>query len=217
MGPLATIDIFKKIVINTPAKNDQEHIPILVANIPQVPDRTKSILENGPSPVPKIVDSGKKLESAGADFLIIPCNTSHYYFEEISKSFKIPVLNMIDLTVEALKDTGYKKIAVLGTEGTLRAGMYQRKLKEDGFINIDIDEKDYDIISYVIYDVVKTGDFTKDISEFLDLLKRLKEKGVETVILGCTELPLLFEKYKIDTEYIDPTMILAKKAVDLAF
>ena len=85
MGPLATIDIFNKIVRNTQVEKDQDHIPILINNNPQIPDRTKSILSQGISPVDEIIKSGKKLEAIGADFLIIPCNTPTTIYKRLKR------------------------------------------------------------------------------------------------------------------------------------
>lgn len=217
MGPLATIDIFEKIVNNTPVKKDSDHIPILIANIPQIPDRTKAILDGGISPVPAIVESGKKLEREGADFLIIPCNTSHYYIDEIQRHFSIPVINMISLTVEKTVSLGIKKVAVLGTEGTLKTGIYQKRLNDAGIECVVPEAKDYAIMQDAIYNIVKAGDFKKDISSFRDMLERYSNEGAEALILGCTELPVLFEKYdNLNYKVIDPTEILAIESVKRA-
>ena len=85
MGPEATIDLFQKIVKLTPAKKDQEHIRIIIDNNPKIPDRTKAILYNGENPLPELVKTAQNLERAGADFIIIACNTAHYYFHKIQK------------------------------------------------------------------------------------------------------------------------------------
>ena len=216
MGPLATVDIFNKIVKNTKAEKDWDHIPVLIANVPQIPDRTESILNGGPSPVPEIVKWGRYLEDGGAELLLIPCNTSHYYYNSIQEQLQVPVLNMIDLTVERIKEKGYGKVGIIGTAGTLKTGIYQKKLEEEGVDFVVPEENHYAIMQYVIYDIVKAGDFTKNIDEFLELLEEMKKKGAEAIILGCTELPLLFERYEIETTVIDPTGILAEEAVNRA-
>ena len=216
MGPLATIDIFKKIVENTPVKKDQEHIPILIANIPQVPDRTKSILDNGESPVPAIVESGKKLEQAGADFLIIPCNTSHYYFDEIAKSFDIPIVNMVDLTVDAVSKCGFKKVAVIGTSGTIKTGIYQKKFAEKHVVCAELSEEETAIVDDAIYNVVKAGNFSRDISKFIDLMDKLLKDDAEIIVLACTELPVLFKTYNLTYKTIDPTELLALESINIA-
>ena len=84
MGPLATVELFRQLVVMTKAENDREHIHILIDNFPQVPDRTEAILEGSDRPVALIVEAGRRLIAAGAELLLIPCNTSHYYYEKIA-------------------------------------------------------------------------------------------------------------------------------------
>ena len=213
MGPLATVDIFNKIVNLTEVKNDQDHIPVLIANIPQIPDRTDSILRDGKSPVPEIIKWGRYLQDGGADFVIIPCNTSHYYYDEIQKGLDVPVLNMIDLTVEYIKEKGYDKVGIIGTAGTLDTGIYQKKLSEAKVQYLQPTKEQYGIMHHVIYDVVKAGDFSANIDEFMMLLQQMREDGAQAIVMGCTELPLLFNRYDIDIKTVDPTAILAAAAV----
>src|SRR5205085_11559342 len=86
MGPLATVDLMNKIIFYTPAKKDQDHIHIIVDNYSQIPDRTTAILGKGTDPAPFIIQSAQRLENAGADFLVIACNTAHFYFNSIENS-----------------------------------------------------------------------------------------------------------------------------------
>jgi aspartate racemase len=102
MGPEATIDLFYKIVKFTPAEKDQDHLRIIIDNNPKIPDRTAAILKKGEDPLPALQETARNLEKAGADFIIIPCNTAHSFLSSIQKSVKIPVLNMIE---EAAKET----------------------------------------------------------------------------------------------------------------
>lgn len=215
MGPLSTIDLFRKIVERTPAKKDQDHVPVLIANIPQVPDRTESILAGGKSPVPMIVESGKSLERAGADFLIIPCNTSHYYIEEIQKNLRVPVVNMIKLTADRAVELGYKKAAVLATEGTIKTGIYEKEMGSRGIDIIELSDDEISIVSDIIYKVVKANDF-REIPEFKELCLRLVEKGAEVLVLGCTELPIVFQHYGLDFVTLDPTEVLAEAAIEIS-
>ena len=94
MGPLATIDLYHRIVELTPARSDAEHIPTVIDSNTRIPDRTASILAGGESPVKELVRSAKRLEAAGADILLIACNTAHYYYDEVQAAAKTKVLNM---------------------------------------------------------------------------------------------------------------------------
>ncbi|GAH53208.1 unnamed protein product, partial [marine sediment metagenome] len=98
MGPEATVDLFHKIIKFTPAKKDQDHFRIIIDNNPKIPDRTAAILGKGEDPLPALQETARNLEKAGVDFIIIPCNTAHYFLPQIQKSVNIPVLNMIEET-----------------------------------------------------------------------------------------------------------------------
>lgn len=216
LGPLATVDLFKKIVEYTNATKDQEHIPILINNQPQIPDRTQALLHGGPSPVETIVKAGKVLEDMGADFLCIPCNTSFGFYDEIQSQLRLPLLSMIDLTVEHIQRAGYSKVCVLGTEGTIRTGVYHEKLLAAGIKVAEIEEDFQASLTRVIYNIVKKNEFPEDIRFFTNAMDCMVECGVEAFVLGCTELPIFFEKYKLNYNTIDPTELLAREAVRLA-
>lgn len=217
LGPLATVDFFKKIVENTNAKKDQDNIPILIYNNPQIPDRTEAILNNGPSPVREIVSTGKILEKMGADFLVMPCNTSFYFYDQVQGQLDLKLINMIDLTVNYLDENSCKNVCILGTEGTLKGGVYYKKLEDKGINSIKADDELIDLLSYVIYDVVKKNNFGKDISKFINKLKDIERKeDVDVFVLACTELPILFEKYNLDFNTVDPTYLLALESIKLA-
>jgi aspartate racemase len=149
MGPAATADIFSRIIHFTPSDkdtlSDKEHLPIIVFNIPQIPSRVKAILRGGPSPLPMMIDISQRLEQAGADFIVVPCNTACHYVPELRESINIPILNIVDETVNYLaeKHPNIKKIGLLATEATLRTGIYQEALlkKEIEIVNYDIDPK----------------------------------------------------------------------------
>lgn len=217
MGPLATADLFEKIIKYTNAKSDQENIPVLIYSNPQIPDRTAAILNGGKSPVEELVSTGMVLESMGADLLCMPCNSAHYFHEQIQEHLKAPLINMVKLTVDYLEKEGFKKVAVLGTLSTIRANIYNDFIDKTNIESIEISDQLIEQLNYVIYDVVKANDFDKDIKEFQNLLRDIMQnEKVDAFILACTELPILFEKYKIDLPSVDPTDILALEIVKKA-
>lgn len=217
MGPLATADLFEKIIKYTNAKSDQENIPVLIYSNPQIPDRTAAILNGGKSPVEELVSTGMVLESMGADLLCMPCNSAHYFHEQIQEHLKAPLINMVKLTVDYLEKEGFKKVAVLGTLSTIKANIYNDFIDKTNIESIEISDQLIEQLNYVIYDVVKANDFDKDIKEFQNLLRDIMQnEKVDAFILACTELPILFEKYKIDLPSVDPTDILALEIVKKA-
>ena len=216
MGPAATVDLFNLIVKNTQASCDQEHIHILIDNNTEIPDRTAAIISGSESPVNKLCSSAKLLYNAGADFLIIPCNTSHYYIQEIRKKVPIPIVDMIEETAKSVKGDGYNKAIILCTEGTRKTGVYTDRFIKQGIDVIYPDSDLQDQVDRIIYDGIKNGNDYFDISEFNLLLNQLEMKTAAVTILGCTELPIAREKYGMCGNFINPTLILAKTSIRLA-
>ena len=120
MGPLATADLFQKITLHTVAACDQAHPRVCIDSNTDIADRTAALLHGGEDPVPEMIKSAKRLESIGADFLIMPCNTAHNYYEQVCEAVTIPVLHMIALTRDALKERGVKCAGLLATDGTVQ-------------------------------------------------------------------------------------------------
>ena len=216
MGPMATVDLMKKIILATPAKNDQEHIPMLVDNNSQVPDRTKAIMGLGASPAPEMVKSAKRLMMAGADFIIIACNTAHYFLPEILPQITIPVLSIIDVATASIKEKGFKSVGLLATSGTVRTGLYQKTLEANGIECIMPAAEKQHLIDDMIYDGVKAMKEDYDTTAVRELLAEMQAQGAEAFILGCTEVPVAVSMYGLEGTFIDSTDELAKAAVKFA-
>lgn len=216
MGPLATADLFKKIIMMTDANSDNEHIPIIVENNTRIPDRTDYIINDGEDPTKYMIKSAIRLEMMGADVIIMPCNTAHYFYDEIIKYIKIPFINMIVETAKETKNLYPKgKIGLLATEGTCRAGIYDKVFKEYNLELIKPNPEKQKYVMKLIYDIKKGKDNT-DLKNFKSVLKELKNQGAEAFILGCTELPVAFEMFSIEEICIDPTKVLACSAIRYA-
>lgn len=216
MGPMATCDLMKRIIEFTDAKCDQEHIHILVDNNTNIPDRTAAIIGNGADPRPEMIKSAKRLEAIGADVIIVPCNTAHFFIEDVSKEVSIPFLNMPRETAKTLKEMGIKKVALLATDGTIKSGLYENELEAMDIEAICPDADQQKLIMSLIYDYVKAGKEYPHPERLIELIENLKEKGAEGVILGCTELPIAFENIDLPIVAVSPTDILAKAAVKFA-
>ncbi|MBL4954787.1 amino acid racemase [Neobacillus sp. YIM B02564] len=214
MGPLATVDLMTKMILLTPAKNDQEHIHMIVDNYPQIPDRTSAIIEDGINPLPFMIQSARRLEMAGADMLAIACNTAHYFLPDIQAAVSIPIINMPKETVNYIKETGLKRIALLATDGTLATKLYQNYLSEGKITVLIPDEMTQARVMEGIY-AVKSGDTMEAKEILLQAAETMITAGAEAVIAGCTEIPcVLSEQDGINV--IDPSFILARRIVDLA-
>lgn len=216
MGPLATCDLMTQIVRNTKAGKDQDYPRILVDNNTNIPDRTKAILFGGEDPVPQMADSARKLQNIGADFLIVPCNTAHYFLDRVRACVDVPFLNMIEETVEEAVRRGIKTVGLLGTSGTLRTGLYTKMFEARGIRVVAPDEARQQSVDSVIYDCVKAARYDYDVSGFMSTLQNMQEEGAEVFILGCTELPIFWEKFQVAYPAINPTLCLARKAIQAA-
>ena len=214
MGPLATADLFKKIIMHTKASSDSEHIRVVIDSNTKIPDRTEFIMGRGPSPVREMIKTALRLEMMGADIIVMPCNTAHYFYDSINEYVKADFINMIEETASEIiksRNSG-AAIALLATEGTCRAGVYDNVFEKKGLTLIKPEKKYQDIVSSVIYDV-KKGIFRKYEESLGAAVSELKKKGADLFILGCTELPVYFETLGITENTADPTDILAKAAV----
>jgi aspartate racemase len=218
MGPEATIDLFYKIIKFTPAEKDQDHLRIIIDNNPKIPDRTAAILGKGEDPLPALQETARNLEKAGADFIIIPCNTAHYYISQIQESVNIPILNMIEETAKETQQIIYqiKKVGLLASIGTYKTEIYHQQFKKFNIEVIYPEEKDKEEVMKAIY-AVKAGDLSNEVKgNILKIAQKLIDKGAEVIITGCTEIPLILKEGDVSVPLIDPTQILAKIAVQKA-
>lgn len=220
MGPAATVDLMNRIISMTDAESDQEHIPMIVDNDTRIPDRTAAILSGGESPVPEMLASAKRLEAAGADFIIVACHTAHYFIKEVEEQIGIPVLEMPAETAKLLKIKGVRRAAVLATDGTVESGLYGAALERVGIEPVYPDEDQQKIIMALIYNYIKKGvtdvnDLPKE--ETMAIVGDLSSKGAEVLLLACTELPIAFSIMGLRSEaFVDPTIVLAKSAIRMA-
>lgn len=215
MGPMATADLFTKIVANTKASSDAEHIRIYIDNNASIPDRTAAILGDGIDPVPYMTDSLRKLEACGADCIIVPCNTAHYFVPQLQKLTDIPFVNILEATASACATNHPgKTAAILASKGTLSTGLYEKVLSAHQVKYLIPDASMQDALMRVIYQGVKADadpDYYRADMEYV--LEGLKKLGADYFILACTELPLAFSNLRLTHTTIDPTLELAKAAI----
>jgi len=218
MGPSATLHLFKLIIEETPAKKDQEHLKIVIYNNPKVPDRTAFILGKGESPLPYLIEGVDFLNRAGSDIIVMPCNTAHYFYEEISKIAKGKFLHLLNETAEEIRGENIKEIGILATTGTLKTGLWQKAIGEGVRIIYPDEETQENLVMEAIYGErgVKAG-FKKKPKELLVKAGNiLIKKGAKAIVAGCTEVSIVMERNPFDVPLFEPLKIIAKKAVELA-
>ncbi|MFZ5754798.1 MAG: aspartate/glutamate racemase family protein, partial [Bacillota bacterium] len=206
-------DLMTKIIRATPAKVDQDHIRMLVDNNPHVSPRVEAIMGQGESPGPVMAAMAKNLAKWGADFLVIACNTAHYYFQDVVQAVQVPVLNMIEETVKVLEKDGVQEAALLATQAILHTKLYEKALSLAGIRTI-VPSEPYQAKVLQTIAAVKRGDFIKAQRFTDEIIKHCLDQGAQVVILGCTELPLVFnQKGNFPITFYDPTEIVAQAIV----
>jgi aspartate racemase len=227
VGPAATADFMQKIVRNTPAARDQDHIKLVVEQNPQIPDRTANLIGDGPDPTVALYATCKKLEAGDADLIAIPCNTAHAFVERIQPYLSIPIINMLHETVQRLRThhAALRHVGLLATSGTLGSHVYHEAAEAAGLELLAPDDAHQAMVMSAIYGErgVKAG-FTEGEcrDDLMRALVHLVERGAQAVILGCTELPLLLaqsDHFAVAGTHIvllDPTDLLARKCIALA-
>lgn len=215
MGPLATVDLFNKIVTMTNAHCDNDHIHILIDNNTEIPDRTSFILGHGEDPTPELIKSATTLENMGADFIIIPCNTAHHFYNSVQNSVSIQVINMIEETAKYIINMNLTTniIGLISTTGTIVSGVYDNVFKNYNIEIVKPDTKGQQVIMDLIYGV-KEGKTEFNLDDIYKVLKYLNDRRCNHIILGCTELPVAFNELGIVGNFIDPTSILAQSAIN---
>lgn len=218
MGPEATADLFFKIIKATNAKSDADHLHIIIDDNPKIPSRLDAILHGGISPVPDMVKTVENLQRAGADFVIIGANTAHWFYDDVQSQVDIPILNIIKETVDWTKTEfpNIKKIGLLATTGTVKTQLYENAFKKEKVDIIVPEDEKQNIVMNGILDFKYGGNVEKIRMRFLAIIDELKRQGVEAVILGCTEIPIILNKNIHDSFYIDPNEIIAEAVVKRA-
>lgn len=189
MGPSATADFLVKLIALTPAQRDQEHIPLIISCLPQTPDRSTAILGGGPSPLPTLLKGLKRLQEAGALSIVIPCNTSHHWFDQLQAATPVPILHIADAALAALP-ADPRPVAILATRGALASGFYQRKLEARGqcwcqpAAGAEQDAVDHAIAG------IKAGDPNGAGAAMATVWQYCADAGVGAAIMACTEIPL---------------------------
>lgn len=227
VGPAATVDFMAKVVRQTPAGRDQEHIKMVVEQNPQIPDRTANLLFNEADPTMAMYATCKQLESSGANAIAIPCNTAHAFVERIQPYLRVPIVNMLGETIAAIAEHygSGKTIGLLATSGTVQSQVYHEAARLAGLQLITPGFDYQQLVMNAIYGDrgIKAG-FTDGLckDQLLLAAEHLCELGADVLILGCTELPLVLshcDDFKIREHrvaLVDPTTILAIRCVRLA-
>lgn len=218
MGPMAGAAFAERLVALTPAARDQDHIPALLLNDPRVPDRTAAKLAGGEDPLPAMARGIALLTGAGARLIAIPCNTAHLWYDELVAASSVPVLHIIESVVEDLRRRGIHggPIGLMGTEGTLRMGLYQHHLERHGYECVVPTEAEMTTYCTPSIVAVKANRLAESFEPAAACIRALTARGAVAVALGCTELPLAIPHHRraeFDVPLTDSIDALALAAI----
>jgi aspartate racemase len=222
MGPEATLDLFGKVIANTPAAKDQDHLRVVIDSNPKVPDRTAAILRGGASPVPAMKAGIEALKRAGADFVVIPCVSAHFFLQELQRESGLPILSMFDITAEHIRrqHPNIRKLGMLATTGTLQGGRFREKLQQAGIETITPAGPDQERVMMAIYEIKGVAAAGKDRgaigAEIREVAGRLIQRGAQGVVAGCTEIPLVLKPGDLGVPVFDTLLLLARAAIIFA-
>lgn len=215
MGPQATIMFYQRVVDLTAAHSDQEHIETLILSDAKMPDRTAALLSGELGPVEeKLLEDARTLEAWGAAAIAIPCNTSHAFVPWLQAHTQIPILNMIEETADALKALGAKKVGILGTDGTIRMGLYHAACRARGIEAVFLPPEEQKLVMSLIYDEIKAGS-RGDEAKFARIDAALRALGCDRGVLACTELSVYKDWHPLGDFYLDAMDVLARRSVEV--
>ncbi len=217
MGPDATVDFMQKVIALTPADKDQDHIHMLVDHNPTVPNRQVAILDGGEDPGPVLAEMAKRLEAAGADILVIPCNTAFVFAASVREAVSIPLISIIDVTIDAIlqRDSSVERVGVLATNGCLQAKVYQQALHQHSLSPVLPDDDELAALM-VLINRVKAGDRSDIVAAAMrKLANALIARGAQAIVAGCTEIPLVLDDSMLKVPLISSTDALAEETVRL--
>jgi aspartate racemase len=203
VGPLATVLFMERVVRSTAAARDQDHVDMIVLQHATVPDRTAFVLgRSADDPGPVLAADARRLAAAGADFLVLPCNTAHAFADAIDAATPVPLLSAVDVTVSAVLSSDVwtgrlsgprpEAVGLLATEGTIASGVYLDAFNAHGVKTLVPDVADQATVTSLIYDGVKAGR-GGDLTALDDVITNLRLRGAGAIVLGCTELSVAAE------------------------
>ncbi|MGU3537109.1 aspartate/glutamate racemase family protein [Methylobacterium sp. A54F] len=211
MGPMATVDFMGKLVRNTPAARDQDHLPVIVCSAANIPDRTAAILGEGADPLPAMREALRRLEAAGARCIAMPCNTAHHWHAALQAGTPLPILHIVDAVADELAGQGPGPVGVLATSATVATRLYQDRLAVRGLACRIPDAAGQAAVMRAIR-YVKGG----APAAAADILRREAEAlvaaGCRRVVMACTEIPVALEAVEgpLRAALVDATDALAR-------
>ena len=199
MGPAASAEFLKILAEKYPAEKDQDHPVVYMISDPKIPDRGSAIEGNGEDPSPYLINDLEKLIGWGAELLAVPCNTAHYFIDRFRDRIGVPIVHIIEATVEASMKKSPKGAWMISTMGTARSGLYQKAAADRGYrLMIPPEDVRKEIQKAIVF--VKSGKMEDAARAIERVAAKLWEIEDLPIVTACTELPLAYDASDLPTE-----------------
>jgi aspartate racemase len=217
MGPSASADLYFRVIKYSQGKyntvQDYEYPPVFMVSLALDGfDETGITDENLVKS--QLIEAVKKLEAAGADFIVIACNTVHIFYDQMQAAVKIPILNIVEETKKKILEIGFKKVGLFSSESTNKLELYQNIFNKSGMEVISANDEQQKILNNVIENVMGGKQGADDVKVLKEIADDFQKKGAEAIVIGCTEIPLAINQSQINIKLFNSTQILAESAVD---
>lgn len=218
MGPESTAIFYHALIQQCQkqygAQYDVDYPEIFIYNLP-IPDVVEG-LDKPEETLAQLIKGAQKIESIGVDFMVMPCNTAHYFYPGMAKSISMPFICIFLATAKKIKSRGYTKVGFLATETTIKYKSYDKDFEKNGIKLILPDQTDQEKLTKIIMNILAGRKLDSDKEQMKQIIERLKEKGAKAIVLACTDLPILFKQEDLDIEIFDTVEILAEATIQYA-
>ncbi|MGO9946142.1 MAG: aspartate/glutamate racemase family protein [Steroidobacteraceae bacterium] len=212
MGPEATVDLMRRVIAKTPVRDDQDHIHLIVESNPKIPSRIAHLIEgSGPDPTPELMRIAANLQRAGADALAIPCNTAHAYADSIRRAVSIPLLDMVNLTVEEIASSGRARVGLLASTAVHNTALYATAFSAHGIATL-LPPQQEQVMALI--KAVKRGDTGIQVQDALGRIALEMGDRADVLLIGCSELSVIAAG--IAVPFVDSLDVLAQAVVNFA-
>ena len=217
MGPEATVDFMHRLVARTPARDDVDHLHVLVDNNPKIPSRIAALIDGtGEDPTPVLCDMARGLQAQGADFLVMPCNTAHYYLPAIARSVSIPVLDMVQLAIQKLSIVKPRRVGMLASPAVRKVGLYKARMEQAGLHALFPEPQDEDVLLGIIK-AVKAGRLDdKRRQDYSKVAGNLLSGGADALLVACTEFSVIGPPAGVTASVVDALDVLVEATIATA-
>ena len=215
MGPDATVDFMSSVIRLTPADGDRDHVPMIVEQNPHVPDRQGATPEQAAAINNELAEMALRLQTAGADFLVMPCNTAHGFIDSLLERIEVPFVHIVDETVAAIRriDDEANNIGLMATDACLESKLYQDALHSAGMHVLLPSTSEQQTLMELVFRI-KAGEQSQALAtEMHNRANSLVQQGADVIVGGCTEIPLVVDALQLSVPFLSSTAILAEQTV----